>query len=172
MPAIKRKTAVEPNEGAFGETHRDLGLGKTSKPVMYGFAGRELDESGNYYNRARMYSPGTGRFLSQDPIGFGDGDNNYYRYVKGNPLGATDPSGTDPVFGTICFALLPYLQDTGGSLTVFTIQEHITTIENRLAVVDHDCGLTGEQKKQEKDQLQIQLNRWNAAKTILPALIR
>ncbi len=78
--------------GLFGET-AELAVAASSKPVRYGFAGRELDESGLYYNRARNYSPSTGRWLSQDPIGYSAKDSNYYRYVFNKPLRYTDPSG-------------------------------------------------------------------------------
>ncbi|MCA1791646.1 MAG: hypothetical protein LC667_17880, partial [Thioalkalivibrio sp.] len=60
----------------------------------YAFTGREWDEeSGLYYYRARYYDPAGGRFLSEDPIGFGGGDLNLYRYVKANPVRFTDPYG-------------------------------------------------------------------------------
>jgi RHS repeat-associated protein len=66
----------------------------TSDPVMYGYAGRQFDsESGTYYYRARQYDPQVGRFLQKDPIGFGGGDVNLYRYVSGNPVRLIDPSG-------------------------------------------------------------------------------
>lgn len=35
---------------------------------------------------ARYYNPETGRFLSEDPIGFLAGDVNLYRYVNNNPM--------------------------------------------------------------------------------------
>ncbi len=61
----------------------------------YGYTGRELDgETGLYYYRARYYEPITGRFISEDPIGFGAGDTNLYRYVNNSPTNYTDPSGT------------------------------------------------------------------------------
>lgn len=63
-------------------------------PANYAYAGRQFDlESALYYNRARMYDPESGRFLSKDPIGFIAGDENLYRYVKNNPLISTDPMG-------------------------------------------------------------------------------
>ncbi len=45
-----------------------------------------------YYYKARIYSPTLGRFLQTDPIGYGDGLN-WYNYVGGDPVNATDPSG-------------------------------------------------------------------------------
>ncbi len=63
----------------------------------YSFTGREYDpESGLYYYRARYYNPQTGRFISEDPIGFDSGDINLYRYVNNSPLNYTDPSGLCP----------------------------------------------------------------------------
>jgi RHS repeat-associated protein len=60
----------------------------------YGYTGRELDsETGLYYYRARYYAPTTGRFISEDPMGFGAGDTNLYRYVFNNATNYTDPSG-------------------------------------------------------------------------------
>jgi len=64
----------------------------------YAFTGREWDtESGLYYYRARYYDPGTGRFLSEDPIGFDGGDANLYRYVRANPQNLVDPTGLDAI---------------------------------------------------------------------------
>jgi hypothetical protein len=53
------------------------------------------------FNRARYYDVTTGRWISQDPIGFDAGDANLYRYVMNNPRRSSDPSGLqDPPFGT------------------------------------------------------------------------
>jgi uncharacterized protein RhaS with RHS repeats len=40
-----------------------------------------------------MYDPRTGRWLSEDPIGFAAADANLYRYVGNSPTNATDPAG-------------------------------------------------------------------------------
>jgi RHS repeat-associated protein len=64
----------------------------------YQYTGRENDDTGLYNYRARYYSPGTGRFISADPIGLAGGDANLYSYVRNNPVSYTDPTGlmTDP----------------------------------------------------------------------------
>ena len=62
--------------------------------TLFGFTGREWDaDTELQYNRARWYDPAQGRWLGQDPLGFGAGDVNLYRYVDNGPTGATDPSG-------------------------------------------------------------------------------
>jgi len=60
----------------------------------YRFAGARYEEetSGNYYMRARYYSPWLGRFLSPDPIGYHD-SMNLYQYCLNNPVNFTDPWG-------------------------------------------------------------------------------
>ena len=56
------------------------------------FQGQYHDaETGLHYNLHRYYSPETGRFINQDPIGLEGGDN-AYRYVP-NPVNWVDPLG-------------------------------------------------------------------------------
>nr|WP_309694960.1 RHS repeat-associated core domain-containing protein [Armatimonas sp.] len=62
----------------------------------YGFTGLEHDESGLVYARNRYYSPGLGRFISEDPIGFGGGSN-FYAYCGNDPINFTDPLGLSRV---------------------------------------------------------------------------
>jgi len=51
-------------------------------------------ESRLYYYRARYYDPETGRFLSEDPIGFLGGVN-LYLYVLNNSVNFVDPYGME-----------------------------------------------------------------------------
>jgi RHS repeat-associated protein len=68
--------------------------GGFTQPFRY--TGREWEaETGLYYYRARYYDAQSGRFLSEDPIGF-DAGNNFYSYVRNNPTNLRDPSGTNP----------------------------------------------------------------------------
>ena len=56
---------------AFGKL---LGQTNSSHGSRFGFAGREHDpEVGLNYLRARYLDPETGRFINEDPIGFGGG---------------------------------------------------------------------------------------------------
>jgi hypothetical protein len=62
-----------------------------------------------YYNRARYLDPTTGRWTTQDPLGFAAGDANLYRYVGNTPTLATDPSGN-----LAWFVAVPLVMSVGG----------------------------------------------------------
>jgi RHS repeat-associated protein len=71
----------------------------------YTWTSREIDtETDLQYNRARYYDAATGRWISQDPIGFDAGDSNLYRYsgnisvVNIDPSGLQTPAVTDESF--------------------------------------------------------------------------
>ncbi len=62
------------------------------------FQGQYFDaETGLHYNRHRYYNPGSGRFLTPDPIKLAGGLNNY-QYVP-NPTGWVDPLGLASAIG-------------------------------------------------------------------------
>jgi len=54
--------------------------------------------------RNRFYSPSTGRFITEDPIGFAGGDISFYRYVLNDPVNLVDPLGLISM-NTIMFAV-------------------------------------------------------------------
>ncbi len=67
-----------------------LDIAEIDNPLR--FQGQYFDaETGLHYNRHRYYNPGTGRFLTPDPIKLAGGLNNY-QYVP-NPTGWVDPLG-------------------------------------------------------------------------------
>jgi len=77
------------NYDAFGSP--SLTLPGTGNDLLY--TGREYDrETSLYYYRARYYDAEIGRFISEDPLGFGAGVN-FYAYVNNNPVNFNDPSG-------------------------------------------------------------------------------
>ncbi|WP_230961485.1 RHS repeat-associated core domain-containing protein, partial [Burkholderia stagnalis] len=71
----------------IGEAARKAGI---ENPLR--FAGQYFDrETGLHYNRHRYYDPGSGRFISKDPIGLAGGIN-VYQYAP-NPMLWIDPLG-------------------------------------------------------------------------------
>ncbi|EKO23139.1 RHS repeat domain-containing protein, partial [Leptospira interrogans] len=85
------------------------------------FNSQELDrESGFYFFNARFYDPGIARFTSADTIIDGELDTqgwNRFSYVKGNPIGAKDPTGhlAAPIVagGIVLYALTQGTQGLG-----------------------------------------------------------
>ncbi|EMN27920.1 RHS repeat-associated core domain protein [Leptospira interrogans serovar Pyrogenes str. L0374] len=77
----------------YGETFAQRGDTNFSPK----FNSQELDrESGFYFYNARFYDPGIARFTSADTLIDGEFDTqgwNRFSYVKGNPIGAKDPTG-------------------------------------------------------------------------------
>lgn len=139
----------------------------------YAYTGRELDtESGLYYYRARYYDPQTGRFLSEDPIGFAAGDLNTYRYVWNSPQSWRDPSGlaaqaksngggtTAGEYAALAagaIALTPTLADIGCSVSSFFWQAALG-LQGATDVRGSGCGAVGTMAGDDDDVLPIPAN--------------
>ena len=68
----------------------------TSGDRMMGLAGLERDPAtGSNLAVYREENPGTGRWDSQDPLGFAAEDADLYRYVNNGPINHSDRSGLD-----------------------------------------------------------------------------
>jgi RHS repeat-associated protein len=77
--------------GAFGQI---LAQTNAANGDRFTYTGREYEARlGLYWYRARWYDPNGGRFMSEDPMGFGAGDVNLRRYVGNAPTNWIDPSG-------------------------------------------------------------------------------
>jgi RHS repeat-associated protein len=88
-------TALTNASGVLVEREAYDAYGNTSGSSLtrYGYTGRERDSAtGLMYYRARWYDGQVGRFVSEDPIGFGGGAN-WYAYATNNPTNVSDPSG-------------------------------------------------------------------------------
>ena len=83
----------------FGQvTFRDSSgstLSNSAKDWIFLHQGGEEIAAGDYEFRNRVYSPTLGRWLSNDPLGFKAGDQNWYRALENNLGNGLDPSGLD-----------------------------------------------------------------------------
>ena len=99
-------TSLSSGTGALSQTYTFDSFGKQtassgSLTNPFHYTAREFDvETGLYYYRARYYDPGTGRLLSEDPLGF-NAELNFYRYAANAPVTWRDPQGKDLDWGTI-----------------------------------------------------------------------
>jgi len=92
---------------AFGNAFTKQG----TTPNNYLYRGEQYDSDlGLYYLRARYYNPGTGRFLSRDPL---DGNAidpktlHKYLYASGDPANRIDPTGRgDLVEAALAFVVV------------------------------------------------------------------
>jgi RHS repeat-associated protein len=78
---------------AFGQ---DVYESDPSYTHWNGFGGGHQDnETGLTLDGRRWYDPATGKWLSQDPTGFGGQDADLSRYADNSPTNAIDPNGTE-----------------------------------------------------------------------------
>jgi RHS repeat-associated protein len=96
--AITDMTQAVANSYAYDPFGQILGQQEAvPQPFKYvGQYGVMAEPNGLYYMRARYYDPTVGRFISEDPLGFGGGDVNLSAYVRNNPVNRIDPTGLNP----------------------------------------------------------------------------
>jgi len=84
----------------YGSYTAQMAGGALNNPYYY--TGREDDQTGLYYFRARYYNPKAGRFISEDPIGtqgtpnvdtWFEGGQDRYAYADESPVEKSDPLG-------------------------------------------------------------------------------
>ena len=85
---LSGNTTVQYGYDPFGNTITSAG---TSTNVFQ-YTGRENDENGLYFYRARYYNPVLARFISEDPAGLALGSN-VYEYSLDSPTNFSDPLG-------------------------------------------------------------------------------
>jgi len=91
-------TSLSNSTGSLAQTYGYDSFGKQTSssgsltnPFQY--TAREFDpETSLYFYRARFYDPVSGRFLSEDPVGF-NGGFNFYRYVGNSAVSLVDQLG-------------------------------------------------------------------------------
>ncbi|WP_235430454.1 RHS repeat-associated core domain-containing protein [Xanthomonas sp. MUS 060] len=88
----------------------------TSYNNPYQYTGREHDQSGLYYYRARYYMAELGRFISEDPLQLAAGPNSY-AYVGSNPISFIDPYGLEAVIAPPIPYLPPWVGEIDGILS-------------------------------------------------------
>jgi RHS repeat-associated protein len=91
-PATHATTVIKHiTYGAFGNVTSDSAPGIDS---LFLFTARPYDpDTGLQNNLNRWYDLSTGRWMSEDPIGFEAGDRNLYRYVSNSVTTSLDPDG-------------------------------------------------------------------------------
>ena len=82
---------------AFGKTT----VFASGTEINIRFPGQYYDqETSLHYNFHRDYNPALGRYMQSDPIGL-EGGENFYAYVKGNPVAEIDSDGLNPAAGAM-----------------------------------------------------------------------
>jgi RHS repeat-associated protein len=125
--------------------------------MVYLFQGGRFDpNSGNYIFGKRDLNPALGRWMENDPLGFGGGDLNLYRFAGNNPTNYTDPTGEFvPLIiglGVLAFELYG-LYAANEALAQYEAVKQI----NALPADQHTPALAAEQ------QQLMQSARWNGA---------
>jgi RHS repeat-associated protein len=142
--ADERGSIVATTSGSGGSvavnTYDENGVPGSSNTGRFQYTGQAwLPELSLYYYKARLYSPTLGRFLQTDPIGYGSGMN-MYAYVGGDPVNASDPSGTLCETGTgsiICGGSTPAFLSCVGNCVMYSSSISSNVEERRSGDILH-----------------------------------
>jgi RHS repeat-associated protein len=83
----------DPRSRRFDPFGRADNVSVADQDVSFASLRNSDDGSLNYDAAYRRYSPSSGRWLSEDPMGFTSGSSNWYAYADSQILTAIDPSG-------------------------------------------------------------------------------
>ncbi len=151
----------------------EYGIPAPGNVGRFGYTGQIwLPELKLWYYKARMYSPTLGRFLQTDPIGYGDGMN-WYDYVGGDPVNATDPLG---LCSFTAWALIKWEQQDDGSwkaiklLKVWVEQDSPCEGRDAQMALTHTGGNSKGHKSQPKGPIATKA-LWDATKALQKKLI-
>jgi RHS repeat-associated protein len=113
--------------------------GSLSNPLRY--TGREFDTATSlYFYRARYYDPATGRFISEDPIGFSGDGTNFYIYVDNDPVILIDPLGLVHCIGGANCNFTPPMRDALACFDRCTHLDNAVTSGRRSGGGQHGNG--------------------------------
>jgi RHS repeat-associated protein len=111
---------------------------------IYLYQGGRLESpAGLYVFEHRDSSPTLGRWVQNDPLGFGAGDNSLYRFTANNPINGTDPSGQSPKDSLLKYQYLAQLKRA--------LKERDQKIAN---IIDKMQDLTKDEKKMLRREIQ------------------
>jgi RHS repeat-associated protein len=104
------------------------------------FGGRENDQTGLYFYRARYYDPVLKRFIAEDPIGIGGGSN-VYAFTNGNPVTFRDPLGREVTM--TCRALSYLVSPVPQHCSVIVWHWDVDKCGKPIKVIDKQYSVTG-----------------------------
>ena len=108
------------------------------KRKTYRYSGKERDDAtGLYYYGFRYYAPWLARWLKPDPAGPVDGLN-LFCFVRANPMGRTDPSGTNSGLTEDFYTKHPGTDKITGIDPSFQYQREVIMEGEKYQVYEHE----------------------------------
>jgi RHS repeat-associated protein len=118
----------------FGDSVSGGGTGSGESERLK-YTGKDFDEdAGLYYFNARWYDPGTGRFITEDPIRYGA---NWYGYANNNPMRFVDPTGLRYEIDDLGDDLIVEDPTNGDAVSISTGRTDIEELEHQADLFIH-----------------------------------